>query len=210
MALDPIVLVLTDGFSDWEIAPLAGLGRAFYGADIRVTSTEGGPLQSAGGLSLAPTERFTPQPSSVVVVCGGPKVESEADAALEDALRIAFAKGCAIAGICGGTAALARAGLLDAVAHTSNGVGYLEQHAPAYRGAAHYVDQPAAVRDGRVITAAAPAPASFASEVLQAAGLPKDAADEMRGMLGREHLAKFAGDDASQGARGTPSLEVPR
>ena len=27
----PITVILTDGYSDWEIAPLTGAGRAFFG-----------------------------------------------------------------------------------------------------------------------------------------------------------------------------------
>ena len=47
-----ITVVLTDGYSDWEIAPLCGIGRAFYGADIRYTSPKGGPLTSAAGIIM--------------------------------------------------------------------------------------------------------------------------------------------------------------
>jgi hypothetical protein len=48
-----ITVILTEGFSDGEIAFLCGVGRTFYGADIRYASPDGGPLMSAGGLSSA-------------------------------------------------------------------------------------------------------------------------------------------------------------
>lgn len=186
--MQPITILLTEGYSDWEIAPLAGAGRAFFGADIRYASPGGGPLASAAGLAVARTERFTAPDKGVVVICGGPAWESTEAPDIGDELRQAIASGCVVAGICGGTVALAKAGLLDDVAHTSNAPDYLAPLVPGYAGAAHYVDQPAACRDGHVITAPAPAPASFAAEVLMAAGLEPEAARQLPAMLAREHL----------------------
>lgn len=183
--MKPITIVLTEGYSDWEIAPLAGVGRAFYGADIRFASPDGGPLTSIAGLAIADTTRFEPAADGVVVVCGGPAFEGGPDIAAR--LRNAREAGCIIAGICGGTIALARTGLLDTIPHTSNGPGYLDQHAPDYAGAGYYVDQPRALRSGDIITAPAPAPASFAAEVLVAAGLDPQKAGELQGMLAAEH-----------------------
>ena len=183
----PIVIALTEGFSDWEIAPLAGVGRAFYGAEIVFASPDGGPLISVAGLPVADTVSFEAPVSGVVVVCGGPAFESGSIPEIIDRLRLAHDNGCVVAGICGGTVALAQAGLLDDVTHTSNGPGYLERLAPGYAGTDCYVEQPQALRDGNIITAPAPAPASFAVEVLVAAGLDRGAAGEIMRMLGREH-----------------------
>jgi putative intracellular protease/amidase len=181
-----ITIVLTEGYSDWEIGELAGIGRAFYGADIRFVSVEGGPVTAVSGLRTEALERFVAPDSGVVAVCGGPAFESDTPPEIEGRLKQAYKSGCVIAGICGATLALARAGLLDDVAHTSNGRDYL-QTVKIYRGAAHYRDQPQAVRDGRIITAPAPAPASFAAEVLTAAGLKAEAAGVIMGMLSQEH-----------------------
>lgn len=185
--MKPITIILTEGYSDWEVAPLAGAGRAFYGADIRFTSPEGGALTSAAGLAVANTPRFQPPSEGVVVVCGSPAFENRAAPDISASLRQAKAAGCVIAGICGGTIALARAGMLNAVDHTSNGRGYLEKHAAQYEGAHKYVDQPDALRANYIITAPAPAPASFASAVLAAAGLDPRKAEELRAMLAAEH-----------------------
>ena len=183
----PIIIVLADGFSDWEIAPLAGLGRSFYGARIDFTSPQGGPLTSAAGLKIAATTRFQAANEGVVVVCGGPEFETNVSPELVEELCASFENGCAIAGICGGTIALASAELLNDVAHTSNGPGYLEGYVCNYAGAAHYVDQPKALRDGNIITAPAPAIGSFAVEVLIAAGLEAETAGQIMAMLAREH-----------------------
>ena len=186
----PIFIVLTDSFSDWEIAPLAGIGRAFFGADISFVSPDGGPLTSAAGLAIADTERFDTTTKGVIVVCGGPVFESNAIPDIDDRLRTASNNGWAIAGICGGTVALAHAGLLDNLRHTSNGPGYLDALVPQYDGADKYIDQPFAMRDDNIITAPTPAPASFAVEVLVAAGLDFGEAKEIKNMLAKEHIYK--------------------
>src|SRR5687768_979525 len=98
----PITIVLTEGYSDWEIAPLSGAGRAFYGADIRFASPGGGPLQSAAGLPIADTEKFEVRDEGVVVVCGGPAFEAKSPVDISDLLQRAQSGGCVIAGICGG------------------------------------------------------------------------------------------------------------
>lgn len=185
--MQPITIIVTDGYSDWEIAPLAGVGRAFYDADIRFASPEGGPITSVAGLTVTDTDKFDASEDGVVVVCGGGAFEGDAAPNLRDRLRDAHSRGRVVAGICGGTIALARAGLLDDVKHTSNGPDYLGKFAKSYDGAANYIDQPTALRDGDIITAAAPMPASFAMEVLAAAGLDPKKAAEIPAMLSREH-----------------------
>jgi putative intracellular protease/amidase len=71
-----------------------------------------------------------------------------------------------VAAICGATSGLARGGLLDDRAHTSNAKEYLE-HQPGYRGAASYREE-RAVTDRGVITAGSTAPVDFARAVFVA------------------------------------------
>ena len=93
---------------------------------------------------------------------------AHADDAFVDAARRWSEAGTPVAGICGATMGLARAGLLDDRRHTSNAP---EQLSPTgYAGAAHYVDAPA-VTDRGVITAAAIAPVDFAREVFALLGV---------------------------------------
>ena len=185
--MEPITIILTEGYSDWEIAPLSGVGAAFYGADIRFVSPDGASLKSAAGLSVSDLKKFEAPNKGVVVVCGSPAFESSSAPDISTRLLEARKSGCVIAGICGGTIALARAGMLNNVKHTSNGSGYLGKYVADYAGSDNYVDQPTAIRAGDIITAPAPAPASFAAEVLTAAGLDPQKANELRNMLAAEH-----------------------
>ena len=73
-----------------------------------------------------------------------------------------------VAAICGATAGMARAGLLDERRHTSATAGYLL--ATGYGGADHYVEDRAVV-DGHLITAGPQSPVHFASATLQHLGL---------------------------------------
>ena len=70
-----------------------------------------------------------------------------------------------MAAICGATAGLARAGLLDERAHTSAAAEYLA--ATGYAGGDHYVDARAVV-DGDLITAGPQSPVQFARATLRA------------------------------------------
>ncbi|MBC7304790.1 MAG: DJ-1/PfpI family protein, partial [Nocardia sp.] len=70
--------------------------------------------------------------------------------------------GVPVAAICGATFGLAREGLLDDRAHTSNAAEFLVYS--GYAGAEHYVEAPA-VTDRDVITADSMSPFEFAREI---------------------------------------------
>jgi putative intracellular protease/amidase len=73
-----------------------------------------------------------------------------------------------VAAICGATAGLARAGVLDTRVHTSNAREYLT--ATGYAGASHYREEPAVV-DGDLITSPAMAPLEFARAIFDKLGI---------------------------------------
>ncbi|REK56046.1 MAG: hypothetical protein C6W55_08840 [Thermobacillus sp.] len=74
--------------------------------------------------------------------------------------------GCLVAAICGATAALAEAGLLDNRPHTSNSLEFLTFFCPNYRGASFYRDEPVVV-DGRLITTGSAGALLLAREVMR-------------------------------------------
>jgi transcriptional regulator GlxA family with amidase domain len=91
--------------------------------------------KSQGGLavtvdsSLQHCLDWTPD---VVVVIGGMSLERSDAPDIRDFLRTSRSSGATIAGMCGGSLALARAGLLDTVPHTSNSADFLQQNAVDY------------------------------------------------------------------------------
>lgn len=197
----PILILLSDGFADWEIALLSAAAPDYYGADVRLCSLDGGDLKSMGGLRVTGLDRFAPTGDEVVVVCGGIGFEAEGGreliARMGPPLRQARADGAAIAGICAGVRVMADAGLLDGKRHASNGREWLNDVSPGYAGAELHLDQPEALRDGDIITAAGTSPVSFAAEVLAAAGLADEKVEEFRKFLGAEHRT---GDRAGRAA----------
>ena len=78
--------------------------------------------------------------------------------------------GLTILPICGATAALARAGLLDNRPHTSNGAGFLEMFCPGYKGQPYFVDAPS-VADGNLITAGGTGALLWAKQIIGRLGV---------------------------------------
>ncbi|AXC50462.1 thiamine biosynthesis protein ThiJ [Paracoccus suum] len=185
--LKPVLVVLPQGFADWETPMISAAGSDFYGLRVSHATPGGGRVTSIGGLTVDLPD-FAPEGDEVIVLCGSDIWARPEAPQIEATLQDAASRGQTIAAICGGTLALARAGLVDARAHTSNSADFIER-AQGYKGAAHYRDVPHAVADGGVITAPGTAPISFAAEVLTAAGVSAEDVDQFRTMLGAEHRA---------------------
>lgn len=92
-----------------------------------------------------------------------------------------------VAAICGGTLALANAGILDDRHHTSNATDFQKKKSRIYKGKALYVDQVTAIEDQKVITAPGNAPAHFSAQVFRAVGIDQQVVSEFLGMLAAEH-----------------------
>lgn len=183
-----LVTILTDGFADWETALLNAVARSFYRVDTHYATPGGSPVASAGGLRVVPDmalEAIDVDALDALVVCGGTIWQTEAAPDLAAILAAAHGKGKVVGAICDATVAAARTGLLDGIAHTSNGPGYLD--GTGYRGGAHYRDVPQAISSHRVVTAPATAPVSFMAEVMRAVGLGDETLDVYLGMHAAEH-----------------------
>ncbi|WP_205187767.1 MULTISPECIES: DJ-1/PfpI family protein [unclassified Burkholderia] len=187
-----VSLILAPGFADWEYAFIAGTASPFYGIDARFFAPVPGAFRSQGGLmvtvdgSLQQCVEWKPD---VVVIIGGMIWESAEAPDLREFLLAVRANGSTVAGICGGTLALARAGLLNTVPHTSNNANFLSQNGAGYEGAALYRHSTAAVVADGIITAPGPAPVSFTCAVFESAGLPPEIVAQFRSMLAAEHGA---------------------
>jgi putative intracellular protease/amidase len=169
--MNPAVHVLVfEGFADWEPAYALAELRRSGGLDIVTLGFTDAPVRSMGGLRVVPDRALAGLDLGAVrllILPGGDMWEgiyprAELDAVLAE-LR---AREVPIAAICGATLALARAGLLNDRAHTSNEPAYLTSLVPEYAGGGQYVDE-LAVRDRRVITASGLGPTEFAREIFE-------------------------------------------
>ncbi|MFW8633461.1 DJ-1/PfpI family protein [Cribrihabitans pelagius] len=185
-----IALLLAPGFADWEYGLIAGTGRPFFGLDVRFFDPAPGTPVSQGGLAASIPQGFDDLRSwqpDVAAVAGGTIWESSEAPDLRGLLAGLHARGAAMAGICGGTLALARAGLLGQARHTSNHPSFLTDNATGYDGASRYCESANAVSDRRVITAPGTAPASLAAAASAAAGLAEATVAQFRSMMAAEH-----------------------
>ena len=170
MKKSTVHLFVFDTMSDWEYGYLvAGINNPQFQKtpghfEVKTVALSDQTVVSIGGLRVTPDltlAALQPVDSAMLVLPGGmawdQKKNSEAAMLAAEFLRA----GVPVAAICGATAGLARAGVLDAVAHTSNSKEYIAQ--TGYQGLDHYRDQPAVVA-GKLITASAMSPVDFAKE----------------------------------------------
>ncbi|RYE09241.1 MAG: glutamine amidotransferase [Hyphomicrobiales bacterium] len=170
-----IVTILTEGFADWETALLNAVGRSYYGFETLYATPDGQPVTSSGGLRVTPDLALSdldPAATDALIVCGGSAWEQPDAPDVTAALRAMHSAGKIVAAICAGTLQMAKAGLLDGIAHTSNAPGFLDQ--TGYAGASHYRDGASAVLANRVVTAAGTSPVSFMERVMAALGHSDD------------------------------------
>jgi putative intracellular protease/amidase len=186
-----IGLVFIEEFADWEFGLLAGSAVEWFGGRIIALAPTLGPLRSIGGLHLVPDRGLDPADNTdldAVAVIGANTWPSKDAPDITPLLTSVLSRGGIVGGICGGTLALARAGLFDGRRHTSNGAGWIEANMGDYAGSALYQDVPHAVHDGHIVSAPGSAPGTFATSFLGAV-LPDKAAEiaEMRSFIAREY-----------------------
>ena len=91
--------------------------------------------------------------------------DSKHGAIIEKAAEL-LSSGATICAICGATAALANASLLDQRLHTSNGAKYLEMFSPCYKGQEFYINEPS-VADHNFITASSTGALLWTKQILE-------------------------------------------
>ncbi|GHH55416.1 putative intracellular protease/amidase [Streptomyces umbrinus] len=167
----PVHLAVYDTLADWETGhTTAYLARNGY--EIRTVGASPAPVRSIGGLRIQPDialDDLRPEDSSLLILPGADLWDTSDDLApFARKAREFLDADVPVAAICGGTAGLAREGLLDDRAHTSAVSFYLA--ATGYKGGERYVDTDA-VTDGRLITAGPTEPVAFAREVFGLLGV---------------------------------------
>lgn len=166
-----IAFIVIDSFADWEHAHLSSAVRTYFDGSTSFHTPGGKPVTSMGGMTIDPgaaIEDLKPADYDALVVIGSEVWMSPEAPDVSAVLQAADKAGKVVGAICAGTLAAERAGLLDSRRHTSNGLDFIQGNAKAYGATATYVDTPAAVRDGNLVTAAGSAPVTFTVEVLSA------------------------------------------
>jgi putative intracellular protease/amidase len=171
-------LALYDTLADWEVGHLLAELRSGRFTRTRfevVTVAESrDPITTMGGVRMLPDALVTelePADSDLLILPGADVWDAGGGQAFADAAARFLAAGVPVAAICGATAGLARAGLLDDRRHTSAAPAYLA--ATGYAGGDRYVDERAVV-DGDLITAGPQSPVQFACAALGRLGLASE------------------------------------
>jgi len=171
-------VALYDTLTESEIAHLLvelRTGR-FTGTrfDIVTVAESRDPITTMGGLRVVPDtvlDELDPGASDLLVLAGAEMWDAGGGQPFAAAAGRFLDAGVAVAAICGATAGLARAGLLDERNHTSAVAEYLA--ATGYAGGARYLDARAVI-DGDLITAGPQSPVQFARATLGRLGIASD------------------------------------
>jgi putative intracellular protease/amidase len=146
-------------------------GRRF---DVVAVAEANKPIITMGGVRISPDmllDDLDPTGSDVLILPGAEIWDAGGGEAFAAAAALFLNAGVPVAAICGATAGLARAGLLDGRNHTSSAREYLA--ATGYAGGDHYIDERAVV-DGDLITAGPQSPVQFARATMGRLGLASE------------------------------------
>lgn len=168
-------LGLYDTLADWEVGHLLAELRTgrFTGVrfDIVAVAESREPVTTMGGVHMVPDALIgdlQPADSDLLILPGAEMWDTGGGQPFTEAAQRFLDAGVPVAAICGATAGLARAGVLDERSHTSAAAEYLA--ATGYRGGDRYVDERAVI-DGNLITAGPQSPVQFACAALRRLGL---------------------------------------
>lgn len=164
-------LFVFNTLADWETGfAIAGINNPAlqkhpgrYRVQTVGLNTE--PVTTIGGITILPDITLDElEPGAMLILPGGEAWDAGENSEILESAKALLEADIPIAAICGATAGLAHAGILDDKPHTSNALAYLQ--ATHYRGAALYQNQPA-VTAGNVITANSTAPIEFAYHIFK-------------------------------------------
>jgi putative intracellular protease/amidase len=168
-------LAIYDTLAEMEVGHLLAELRTgrFTGTplDVVTVAEAGEPVTTMGGVRVLPDMLLAdldPADSDLLVLPGAEMWDAGGGQSFAAAAGRFLDAGVPVAAICGATAGLARAGLLDSRMHTSAAAEYLA--VTGYAGGDRYVDDRAVV-DGDLVTAGPQSPVQFARATLGRLGL---------------------------------------
>jgi putative intracellular protease/amidase len=171
-------LAVYDTLADWEIGYLVVELRTGRFTDtpwdIVTVAESREPITTMGGVRILPDMELNdlqPASSNLLILPGADVWDAGGGQPFAKIAARFLDAGVPVAAICGATAGLARAGLLDNRQHTSAAAEYLK--ATGYAGDDYYVDERAVV-DGDLITAGPQSPVQFARATLGRLGLASE------------------------------------
>lgn len=175
-----IYVYALDTLADWEIGYVTAElhSKRFFkenapSISLKTVNCSKEPIQTMGGLTILPDalmDDVAISKESVLILPGANTWNDPKHHAIIEKAGELLAVGGTICAICGATAALANAGLLDHRPHTSNGPGFLEMVSPSYQGQWFYVDEPS-VADNGLITAGSTAGLLWAKQIIECLGV---------------------------------------
>jgi putative intracellular protease/amidase len=160
--------------------------------DVVAVAEVGESITTMGGLRISPDmllDDLDPRRSDLLILPGAEIWDAGGGGTFAAAAARFLDVGVPVAAICGATAGLARAGLLDRRNHTSSAREYLA--ATGYAGGDHYRDERVVV-DGDLITAGPQSPVQFARAAMEHLGLASERTLEAyEALFDRGDLAAF-------------------
>jgi putative intracellular protease/amidase len=139
--------------------------------DVVAVAETSESIITMGGLRILPDmllDDLDSMTSDLLILPGAEMWDAGGGGAFAAAAARFLDVGVPVAAICGATAGLARAGLLDGRNHTSSAREYLA--ATGYAGGGHYIEERVVV-DGDLITAGPQSPVQFARATMERLGL---------------------------------------
>lgn len=175
-----IYVYVMDTLADWELGHVTAelnSGRFFKkGAppvSLKTVSYSKEPIHTMGGLAITPDctiDDLVVSKTSVLLLPGSNTWNEPQHSAIIEKASELLSSGGTVCAICGATAALAGAGLLDSRPHTSNGPGFLEMVSPGYTGQSFYINEPS-VADSNLITASSTGGLLWAKQIIAHLGV---------------------------------------
>lgn len=171
-----------DTLADWELGYVTAElnSKRFFKKDapnvsVKTVGITKEPVKTMGGLTITPDctiSDIAVNEKNVLLLPGANTWDKPMHGAIIEKADRLLSAGAAVCAICGATAALANAGLLNQRPHTSNGAGYLEMFSPAYKGQKFFVDAPS-VADHNLITASSTGALLWAKQIIERLGVFK-------------------------------------